>query len=132
MRKFLLIATLIFSLGMTSVAQSSFNQTASNPTGAITNASVDTMNARLSQSFNVVTVQATVTRLSGTAAGAATLYYSVDGVSYVTTGTPLTLTNVASQTVVWNTTSAARYWRVIVGGATTVTATASAKISASK
>ena len=127
----MLVAILFLSLG--TYAQATFLQTASNPTGAIVNASVDTMNYTLSGTYTLVTIQPIITKLTGTAAGTSTLSYSLDGVNYVTTATTaLTLTNVTKNTTVWNVASSARYWRIITGGATTVTATCTAKILAGR
>lgn len=132
MKKIILLLSLLSFYFVTSAqVAGSFSQTASNPTGAITNTSIDTVNYTLSHSYHIISAQVSVTKLTGTMAGTATLYYSVDGVRYIAVGTPLTLTNVANNTTVWDVTSAARFFRIITGGATTVTATVTAKISAS-
>lgn len=111
-------------------AQTSFKQTASNPTGAISNTSVDTMGVTLpSVYYPVVGVQVKVVKSAGTAAGTAVLYGSINGSDYTSTGDTLTLSNQTTnhgifklQTPHW------KHYRILVGGATTVTATASAVI----
>jgi hypothetical protein len=129
---FLLFAMITFaSIAPTSKAhaQANFTYTASNPTGAFTNTALDTMYYTTAQSYGVVTIQPIFTRLTGTMAGTAVLYYSVGGSTYYPTGDTLTMSNAATNTTVWNKASAARYWRIIRSGATTVTGTSAAKIS---
>lgn len=123
----ILLCMALFTVGAS--AQGSFKYTTSNPTGAILNTSVDTMTYTLAKSNSLVSIQPKFTRPTGTMAGTAILAYSVDGSNYVNTDT-LTLTNAATNTTVWNKTSAARYWRIIRSGATTVTGISSATISA--
>lgn len=117
------------ALFYTGSAQSSFRYTASNPTGAFTNTAIDTMTYTTTASYQVVTIQPVFTRATGTMAGTAILAYSVNGTNYVNTDT-LTMTNAATNSTVWNKITAARYWRIIRSGATTVTGTSAAKISA--
>lgn len=125
-----IIGILILCLTITAAsAQSAFKYTTSNPTGAFTNTAVDTMNYTCTASYNLVTIQPVFTRATGTMAGTAILSYSVNGTNYVNTDT-LTMTNAATNTTVWNKASSARYWRIIRSGATTVTGTSAAKISA--
>lgn len=108
-------------------AQTSFKQTTSNPTGVIVNTASDTMNLTLSQGYKSYSVQPLIVKSSGTAAGTATLYASLDGVNYVSTGDTYTLTNITNNTTLWAVSKPAKYLRIIVGGATTVNATCSAK-----
>jgi len=122
----LLFSITAFQAGV--FAQAPFSQTASNPTGAITNTSVDTMTYTLQRSANIVSIQPVVTKATGTMAGWAVLDFSVNGTSWKIGTDTLALTNVASQTTVWDKTTAARFFRIRVGGATTVTGAASAKI----
>lgn len=49
---------------------------------------------------------------------------------YTTSNPTGAFTNTATNTTVWNKASSARYWRIIRSGATTVTGTSAAKISA--
>ena len=116
------------ALFYTAHSQTAFSHTASNPTGAILNTSADTMNYNLQKGYNLLSIQPVITKATGTMAGTTVLYYSVDGTNWVTTGDSQTNTNVTTNTTVWNKTSAARYWRIITSGATTVTATTAAKI----
>jgi hypothetical protein len=129
-----LIATLVFfaliQVPTKVEAQVNFNQTAYNPTGAITNAGIDTMDYKLTKGYDRILVGMTYTRATGTAAGTAILEYKIGSTDNwkADAGDTLTVTNVASQTLYWNKTVTARYWRIRVGGATTVTATVAAKL----
>lgn len=128
MKKIIFIALLFLTtIAFETKAQTSFKQTVSNPTGVIVNTASDTMNLTLSQGYKSYSIQPIVVRNSGTAAGTATLYASLDGVNYVATGDTYTLTNVATNTTLWTVSKPAKYLRIIVGGATTVNATCSAK-----
>jgi len=127
MRKLIFILVCgLFSI--TATAQTPFKYTTANPTGAFTNTAADTMNYTLAKSYSLIAIQPVITRATGTMAGTAILSYSVNGTQFVNTDT-LTMTNAATNTTVWNKTSAARYWRIIRSGATTVTGTSAAKIS---
>lgn len=109
-------------------AQTAFTYTTTTPTGAILNTSVDTMSYAMAKPYSVVSIQPVFTRATGTMAGTAILSYSVNGTNYVNSDT-LTLSNAATNTTVWTKNVAARYWRIIRSGATTVTGTSAAKIS---
>jgi hypothetical protein len=113
-------------------AQTAFSYGVSTPAGAILNTSADTLTYSLAKSYRTVSVQPVVTKATGTMAGTSVLYSSVNGTNYVSTGDTLTCTNVTTNTTVWNKTSAARFWRLIRNGATTVTGTSAAKISVSQ
>lgn len=115
-----------------SQAQVAFSQTASNATGAITNTSVDTMTYSAIRSYNLVSIQPVVTKATGTMAGWAVLDYSIDGTNWYVGTDTLSLTNITTNTIVWNKATSARYYRIRVGGATTVTGTCTAKIIASQ
>lgn len=122
----------MFAVAVSTQAQVSFSQTASNPTGAISNSSVDTMNFSFSNPvyYGVVGIQPVVTKSAGTMAGKAYLFGSVDGVNHVLIYS-LALTNNTINTTVWKQTAPVyKAYRITVGGATTVTATATAKILA--
>jgi hypothetical protein len=120
------ISVLLFQLGV--FAQASFSQTASNPTGAITNTSVDTMTYTTIRSNAIVSIQPVVTKSSGTMTGWAVLDYSVDGTTWYVGTDSLSLANVTTNTIVWNKQVAARYFRIRVGGATSVGGTCIAKV----
>lgn len=108
----------------------SFSQTASNPTGAITNAGIDTMTYTLTKGYDRNLFSMTYTRASGTSAGTVILEYRVSSTDNWTSdlGDTLTVTNAASKTYLWNKTNTARQWRMRVGGSTTVTATVVGKL----
>lgn len=109
------------------------SQTTSNPTGAILNTSVDTLSITLNGYYKVIGIQPVVTKATGTMAGTAILYGSINGTNYVAVGDTLTLTNVTTNTAVWSIESSPyKSFRILVGGATTVTGTASAKLIALK
>jgi len=111
-----------------SKAQTPFVGTATNPTRAILNATADTATIKISSSYSVVTVQAKVTKATGTMAGKVYIYNSPDGANY-TIRDSMTLTNVTDQYLLKDYTGGIRqYWMVIQNGATTVTGTLNAKI----
>lgn len=128
MKKLILILAICASTS-TLFAQTAFKNTASNPTGTLTDNGSDTCYYRTSQSYSVVSIQPIITKASGTMAGKSYLYSSVDGTNYILVDS-LSNANVTTNTTIWNKTSAARYWRIITGGATTVSATVKAYISA--
>jgi len=74
----------------------------------------------LTAGYSTVSIQPVVTKVSGTVAGTVVLYGTVDGTNYVSTGDTLTLTDVATKTVIWNVTPAkhAKYRVVAVGTGT--------------
>lgn len=109
-----------------------FSQTATNPTGAITNTSVDTMTATLPRTYHLVSIQPVVTKASGTMTGWAVLDYSVNGTNWKIGTDTVSLSNTTTNTGIIEKVTAARYFRIRVGGATTVTGTASAKLSVSQ
>ena len=124
---------LLFSLtAYLSQAQVAFSQTASNPTGAITDTGVDTMTYTALRSYNLVSIQPIVTKATGTMSGWAVLDYSINGTNWYVGTDTLSLTNITTNTIVWNKATAARYFRIRVGGATSVTGTCTAKIIASQ
>lgn len=126
-----LICILLMCLAVqTTTAQSTFRHTTTNSTGAILNTSIDTMTYYLAQSYRTVSIQPTITKATGTMAGTSILSISVGGTNYVNTDT-MTNANATTNTIIWNKTTAARYLRIITSGATTVTGTTSAKVSAS-
>lgn len=128
---FLTIAAALFVGAPQSVdAQVSFKQTAYNATGTITNTGIDTMTYTLAKGYPRILVGMTYTRASGTAAGTAILEYKIGTTDnwVADAGDTLTVTNVASRTYYWNKTNPARFWRLRVGGATTVTASVAAKL----
>lgn len=125
---FLILVTL--AIGYTVQSQVTMSQTASNPTGGITNAGIDTMSYTLTKGYDRLLFGMTYTRSANTAAGTAILEYKISSSDNYKSdaGDTLTVSNAASQTLYWNKTNTARIWRVRVGGATTVTATVTTKI----
>lgn len=100
--KQILFILAITVFGMNANAQLiTFSHTATNPTGTITNTGTDTLNATINGYSAATGIQLAVTKTSGTVAGIARLYGSIDGANYVATGDTLTLTDVAVNTVIW-------------------------------
>jgi hypothetical protein len=131
MKKAIFISLFCIGLFTAASAQTgTFSQTASNPTGAITNTSVDTMTYTSAKAYPIVSIQPVVTKASGTMTGWAVLDYSVNGTNWVVGSDTVTLTNVTTNTGIITKQVGARYFRLRVGGATTVTGTAAAKIGA--
>lgn len=122
---------LLSAMSYDAKSQVSFSQTASNPTGAISNSSTDTMTYSLTKGYSRVLFCMTYTRSAGTAAGTVILEYRMSSSDNWNSdaGDTLTITNAASKSYYWNKTVPARHWRMRVGGATTVTATAAAKLN---
>ena len=119
-------------LSFTVKAQVSFNHTTGNVKDTIVNTSIDTLSLTLSYSYNTVSIQPVVKKDTGTMEGTSVLYKSVNGTNWVATGDTLTLTNVTTNTAVWEKVSPCRYWRIITGGATTVTGSVAAKLQNSR
>lgn len=68
----------------------------------------------------IVTIQTTLTRLSGTLAGTVALYGSVNNVGYSLIDTATTLTNVASKVLLWKIApSHFEYYKVVMTGSGT-------------
>lgn len=112
-------------------SQSNFNQTITNPTGALLNTTPDTMSVFGLKDYNFVGIQPVITRATGTMAGTAILNVSLDNITWLpVVGDTLTLTNAASNSVIWRFDNPVyNFYRIIVSGATTVTGTASAKFT---
>jgi len=128
MKKIMILLLFSLTAAISLQAQTAFNQTASNPTGALLNTAVDTMTYTMSKSYGIVSIQPVVTKATGTMAGWAVLDYSVNGTNWYVGTDSLSLTDITTNTIVWTKNTAARYYRIRVGGATTVTGTAAAKI----
>lgn len=130
MKKIITLLLILMSFGQAVVAQATFSKTASNPTGAILNTSIDTSTYSLTKGYDRVLFSCTYTRATGTGAGTAILDYRMSSTDNWKSdaGDTLTITNVASQTHYWNKAVTARHWRIRVGGGTTVTATVVAKL----
>lgn len=118
----------LFAIGFAVQAQTAFSHTASNPTGAVVNTSVDTMTYSMQKGYKLVGIQTIVTKVSGTVAGTSILYASIDGTNYVATGDTLTNTNVATNSFLVTKANPYRYWRILTTGSGTMSATTAAKI----
>lgn len=123
---FILFAVLL-TFGLS--AQTAFHHTVSNPTGAVVNTGIDTSTYVLANSYNYISIQPALTKVSGTVAGTSILQISVNGTQYINTDT-VTNTNVAvSSSVIWEKKTAARYLRILTTGSGTMSATTGAKLS---
>jgi len=122
----LLVFLAFYQIG---ISQVSFNHTTGNVKDSIHNTGIDTLTYTLTQSYGLVTIQPIVSKTSGTAAGTSILSISENGTNYVNTDT-LTLSNVTTNSILWNKGTAARYLRIITGGATTFDGTVKAYVSA--
>jgi len=114
-------------------AQTQFSHTASNPTGLITNTGVDTLTVDF-PSYNIaVGIQLVVTKGTGTVAGIARVYGSIDGTNYVATGDTLTLADVSKNTQIWKlSTPVYRKYKIQTTGSGTMTATTKGYITGLK
>lgn len=73
--------------------------------------------------YEGVAIQPVLTKLSGTAAGTLILYQSLDGTNYKSTGDTLNLTNVTTNTTVWNKQAPVPvYYKVYASGGSSVSA----------
>jgi hypothetical protein len=124
---FFLLIGLVCSIGL-QAQTGTFSHTASNPTGAVVNTSVDTMTYTLSKGYQLVGIQTIITKVSGTVAGTSVLYASIDGVNYVSTGDTLTNTNVTTNSFLVTKATPYKYWRILTTGSGTMSATTNAKI----
>lgn len=123
---FLVLIATMLAMSYHSNAQSNFSHTTSS---TITNTGIDTMNYTLTKGYSLIAVQYVLVRTSGTTAGTAALYHSVNGTDWTSdAGDTLTLANAARQSKYWTKATPSRYWRIITGGGTTVVATSSAKL----
>lgn len=126
--KRIMVFLMLFGISLTGICQS-FSATTFNPTAAILNTAVDSLTYSMNRDYTVVGIQPVITKATGTMAGTAVLYASLDGTNYVSTGDTLTLTNVTTNTTIWiKTNPVYSKYLIKIGGATTVTGTASAKI----
>ncbi len=86
----------------------------------VANAGTVTKTIRVTAGYEGAALQVVLTRLTGTAAGTAQVYGSVDGTNYATIGSAFTLTNVASQTSIFYVTAPLPvYLRIVTTGSGT-------------
>ena len=69
-------------------------------TGALTVTKYLSVNA----GYSSIGIQPVVTKNSGTVAGKVKLYGTIDGTNYISTGDSITLSNVTTNTAIWNVT----------------------------
>lgn len=116
-------------------AQTSFSHTASNPTGAVVNTGVDTMDVAF-PSWNIaVGIQPVLTKVGGTITAVKSyLYGSIDGTNFSPTIIDsMTSSNQAKNTTVIKLlTPVYRKYRIITTGIGTMSATTSATITGLK
>jgi len=97
MKKLILLLVVLFA-GLGLSAQTNFT----NSGDTITNSGTVSATAEIKNAGGV-SVQAVVTKISGTVAGTAVLQGSLDGTTYYTfAADTLTLSDVSSQTLIWN------------------------------
>lgn len=77
----------------------------------------------VSAGYSAIGVQPVITKISGTVAGTAVLYYSLDGTNFTSTGDTLALTNVTTNSKVFGKVGApGTYYRVVATGTGTMAA----------
>jgi hypothetical protein len=137
MKKILLMLFIIASTAFALQAQTNFSYTSTNPTGAVLNATIDTLNLTVSPNYyEVMTIQALVTKTSGTMAGTVRLYGSnfnnVAG-SWQAVSDTLTLSNATTNVKTWTLAKPGyKYYQILQSGGTTVAGTIVAKAYAIK
>lgn len=129
---------LVFALSFAALlaqAQTSFTHTKSNPTGLITNTGSDTATYSLPGYYEILTVQPTVVKASGTLAGTAIFQFSTNGKEFNTSlGDTVTLSNVAESapTQITVLKPGFLFMRIITTGSGTMTANTAHVFAAKK
>ena len=121
MKKLILLITLFAFTVMASAQFTVGVKLANATTDSIkTGALTVTKYISLSAGYMNVSIQPVVTKVSGTVGGIARLYGTVDGTNYIATKDTLTLTDIATNTVIWKITTSpyAKYKIVAVGTGT--------------
>ena len=115
---------LILGLTISAFAQTPVS-TFTNSTSAIVNAGTVNATKTVSRSYTTLTVQAVVTKVSGTVGGSAILQGSLDGTNYKSIGADtLTLANVTTNSHIWYLAPSKHYYyRVVYTGTGTMNAT---------
>jgi hypothetical protein len=89
----------------------------------VVNAGTVTKTFTATAGYSAIGVQPVITKISGTVAGTAILYYSLDGTNYLPAGDTLTLANVTTNTALFaKVTAPAVYYRIVVTGSGTMSA----------
>lgn len=128
MKKIMILLLISLAAFQFTKAQTPFSHTASNPTGAVTNTSSDTMNYSLSKGYKLLGIQPVITKVSGTVAGVVRFYASINGTNWATLSDTLALANTATNHGIFSFAAPWRYWRLITTGSGTMAATTAAKI----
>ena len=133
----MLIAVVTLLTAVQLKAQTSFSATATNPTGAVLNATTDTLNLTMSGAYNaVMTIHVLVTKSSGTMAGTVRLYgsnYNNTAGSWEPVSDTLTLANATTNKKVWTISQPCyKYYQILQSGGTTVAGIMTAKALAIK
>jgi len=117
---FITMAMVFFPVSKT-IAQATMTQTGTSGASKTTNTNTDTSYHRSdlagqTNNFANLTIQAVVTKTSGTVAGSAILYASLDNSNWTAIGSDtLTLANQATNFHLWHVTSSLyRYYRITV------------------
>ena len=137
MKKIIFIFAFLLSATLCLQAQTAFSPTATNTAGAVLNATVDTLNFTVAPNYyEVMTIQALVTKVSGTMAGTVRLYGSnfnnVAG-AWEPVGDTLTLANSVKNVKTWTLSKPSyRYYQLLQSGGTTVAGTITARAYAIK
>lgn len=136
MKNFILIGLLaLFSLTVHAQAKPMLSTTTGKALDTVTNTATKTQRIALDGYQDMVSIVATVTKLTGTAAGAVTCWGSVDKINWVRVDTvSYTVTDVAgSQSTRWAINpSQFPFYQISYTGVGTMTATLSSKIFARK
>ena len=141
MKKLIFAAAFVFAAVAANAQVVDMKSTSSKATDTVTNTGSEVLTAQVNGYQADVTIQAVVTKVSGTVAGTVVLQGSVDGSNYVTlTTTALpggndtcTLTNTATQSFNYAVgQSKYLYYRVRVTGSGTMVAIINAKLLARK
>lgn len=126
MKKLLIISSFIIALCISAIAQTSVTTSMTNNGSTLTNAGSDTVYTQIQGTYKTVSVQAVLTKVSGTVAGNAVLFASVDGTNYVQISTDsLLMTNQTTNTKIWVVNNSNyMYYKVIFTGVGTMVGTA--------
>lgn len=128
MKKLLIISFLVSLLSVTAQTVSLMPKSAI----TMTNSTAVTATVQTSLAYENISIQAVVTKSTGTVAGTISVSASVDGTNYVSlTTSTLALTDVATNSVIFPyTKNNYQYWRVTFAGTGTMVATPNAYILA--
>lgn len=113
---FLIIALPIFSAAQSVAPAVKFTQTVSNPTGAVTTGTIDTMTVDVVNTYNAHGIQWYFAKTSGTAAATSILQSSIDGLHYINTDT-VTFGNASLSVILTKTNPVYLHYRVLTTGA---------------